>query len=146
MKLYCRFAIVSLIGILSQLQPILAQEKLDAYPDSIIYFGHGGGFTGLVTSYALLRNGDLYRKKPFSDQTMEFISKADSSETKSIFANYSFLGIDTIQLSEPGNTYYFISMKYKNDGIKKIVWSGSKSHPGNLKAFYDQLMKLIQSN
>jgi hypothetical protein len=146
MKIYIRCALVSLVSILSQLQPILAQEKLDAYPGSIVYFGHGGGFTGLVTTYALLQNGDLYRKKSFGDQNMEYITKADSAETKSIFINYSFLGIDTMQLSEPGNTYYFISMKHKNTEVRKLVWSRSLSLPGNLKTFYDQLMKLVQSN
>lgn len=143
MKKYSRFAFVSLVAILSQLQPILAQDKLDAYPDPIIYFGRGGGFTGMVTTYALLQNGDLYKKNSIGDQDFEHILKIDSTETKSIFTNYSFLGIDTMQLSEPGNTYSFISMKHKNSDLMKLVWSKSISLPGNLKTFYDQLMKLI---
>jgi hypothetical protein len=146
MKIYFRYALLSLFGIVSQLQPILAQDKLDSYPDSVIYFGHGGGFTGLVNTYALLQNGDLYKKKFFSDQEWEYISKTDSSETRSIFANYSFLGIHTMQLSEPGNTYSFISMMHKNAEVKKLVWSRSVLLPGNLRSFYDQLMKLIHSN
>lgn len=146
MKIYFRYALLSLLSIVSQLQPILAQDKLDSYPDSVIYFGRGGGFIGLVNTYALLQNGDLYKKKSFNDKEWEYISKTDSSETKSIFANYSFLGIQTMQLSEPGNTYSFISMMHKNAEIKKLVWSKSIPLPGNLRAFYDQLMKLIQSN
>ena len=41
-------------------QPGLSQKKIANYPKDIIYFGQGGGFAGIETTYALLESGDLY--------------------------------------------------------------------------------------
>lgn len=144
MKKLSRFIIVSLCIYMSLISPVLSQNKVDTYPGVKIYFGYGGGFTGLVYTYVLLENGDLYQKKPYTDTEFEFLTKTPE-QADSIFKNYSFLGIDTLQLSEPGNTYNYITV-ITPDKEKKLVWSKSLTVPGILKSFYRQLVGLIPQN
>ncbi len=116
----------------------LAQKKIESYSKDIIYFGKGGGFAGIEQTYALLQSGDLYKKQSIQDQKFQFIKRLKSDETKQVFSNYEFLGLRSIQLNEPGNTYTFIEYADKS-GKRKITWGGTDLVPGNLKLFYSIL-------
>lgn len=123
--------------------PSIAQKKLANYPKNIIYFGNGGGFAGMEFTYALLENGDLYKKKSVEDK-FSFITRLSADATKQIFSNYEFLGIPAMQLNEPGNTYFFI--EFSNPSEKhKLVWSGQAA-PDHLKLFYSILVHYIKAN
>ncbi len=143
MKRSICLSFLSLFVSMSLLTPILAQEKMDKYPGNIIYFGYGGGFTGLVYKYALLENGDVYKKQPFEKDSFELINKVLADQLISIFNNYEFLGIDSMQLNDPGNTYTYVTFCNAKKQEKKIVWNRTLQIPGNLKTFYNQLIDLI---
>lgn len=118
--------------------PVVAQKKIESYPKDIIYFGKGGGFTGIETTYALLESGDLYKKQTIPDQGYQFIKRLKPEETKQVFSNYEFLGLGALQLNDPGNTYTFIEYSNKTSN-NKLTWGGTDSLPGNLKLFYSIL-------
>lgn len=125
--------------------PAIAQKKLTKYPKNIIYFGNGGGFTGVETTYALLESGDIYKKNGFQQQ-FDYISRLKPNETKQIFSNYEFLGLSAIEFNEPGNTYSFI--EFSNPTTKhKLTWdrSGTGTAPGNLRLFNSILLHFVQN-
>ncbi len=110
-----------------------AQKKIDHYSKDIIFFGKGGGIAGTETTYALLENGDLYKKAGITSKYV-LVKSLTKEETKQTFKNLEFLGINTMQLNDPGNTYNFIQFKDKSH--PRIVWSGNTNTPGNLKTFF----------
>lgn len=122
--------------------PAIAQKKIANYPKNIIYFGNGGGFSGLETTYGLMESGDLYKKKNLGDE-YTFLTRLKSDDVKQIFLNFEFLGLATMQLNEPGNTYSFIEIS-NSEKKHKLTWSGQAA-PGNLKLFYSILQHFIQN-
>jgi hypothetical protein len=125
--------------------PAIAQKKIEKYPKDIIYFGNGGGFSGIETTYALLESGDVYKKKGLQDEFV-FITRLKPNETKQIFLNYEFLGLSSIEFNEPGNTYSFI--EFSNPNTKhKLTWDKSNvgTAPGNLRLFNSLLLHFVQN-
>lgn len=89
-------------------------------PDTQLIFGQGGGFTGAVTSYCLLENGQLFKKS--DKKTFESWKKVKKKKAKEIFKNCYANRLDTIEHSIPGNMYFFI--QYRKDSIdNKILWN-----------------------
>ncbi len=83
-------------------------------------FGNGGGFTGAFSSIFLLENGDVFRKST-SDTTYIKVGKIEPNKAKQLFSNYKTLGLDQMQLNEPGNRYYFITSVDKGEK-HKLQW------------------------
>jgi len=135
-------SVVFFLLIMSFNQPGLSQKKIANYPKDIIYFGQGGGFAGIETTYALLESGDLYKKQSLNDAEYTFIKRLPTGETKQIFSNYAFLGIPAMQLNQPANTYQFIEYADKASR-QKLVWGGAEDVPGNLKLYYSLLKHIV---
>ena len=69
--------------------PLLAKESMlvaNAYNGDKIVFGGGGGFTGLIVSYVLYSNGELYRQAPAAGQKDVFLKKISTPKRKKLFA------------------------------------------------------------
>jgi len=116
------------------------------YPDARINFGNGGGFSGMVTEYVLLDNGQLLKKLVQVD-SFEMITTVDRNQTKQIFDNYSFLNIGSITYNQPGNMYRFLRFNHQ-DTEHKITWPGNQypeQYP-NLKIFYGNLKSIIPTS
>ncbi len=116
------------------------------YPDARINFGHGGGFSGMVTEYVLLDNGQLLKKMNQVD-SFEMVTTVDKNQTTQLFNNYKFLNIGSVQYDQPGNMYNFIQFHHL-DAEHKIIWPGNQypdQYP-NLKIFYDNLKSLIPTS
>ena len=45
---------------------------MDNLPQTQIHFGEGGGITGAITEYCLLKNGQLFDKKHFTEEFKAF--------------------------------------------------------------------------
>ena len=122
-----------------------SQEYVAERPQ--IQFGTGGGFTGWVTTYYLMDNGQLYVKKHESE-TYDSVKKVDKATVKGIF---DF--IDTNQLGkknfrQPDNMYQFVAFQLeKNPGEPpiRVVWSeGNKLIDQNMETLYKMLNDLTQ--
>lgn len=113
------------------------------FPNEQITFGSGGGFSGLVTDYTLLSNGQLF-KRSSTDNIFVELKKVKKDAAAQSFKNYRFLGIDKLSSDAPGNLYYFIQYKGKDNKEHKLVWSNGQSPTEEkLKLYYSLLSSLI---
>lgn len=113
------------------------------FPDAQITFGSGGGIAGLVTDYTLLENGQLF-KRSSKDKRFVPLKGVKKDRVKQAFKNFTFLGLDKMEVDDPGNLYYFIEFKSKDGTAKKLTWGNGKTEmEKTLKLFYSQLSSLI---
>lgn len=112
------------------------------YKKSILFFGQGGGFTGMVTTYALLDNGRFFKKNSLTHPEFEYIGRMARAETSQLFTNYTFLGLPSMTINDPGNIYYFVEYSLKKNN-HRLTWGGSNPAPENLKLFYTLLYHFI---
>jgi hypothetical protein len=138
MKLILLFFIVALFscGVKS--------VKNDTQEKESIVFGSGGGFTGVASYYKLLKNGDIYRTGN-SDSSFIFVGKLEGNQTKQLFDNYTFLKIDSLQLNEPGNRYYFIEKINSFNQKHKVTWGYKALDDKSLAVFHEILMKNVKN-
>ena len=111
-------------------------------PDAILCFGQGGGYSGMVTEYALLSNGQLF-KKADRKSDYEILKRVDKDLAKQAFSNYQHLGLGDLKLNSPGNLYYFIRYENKEEG-NEIVWGGKAGVKEEVKLFYKILNRLVK--
>ena len=112
----------------------LAADKM---PTTRLEFGHGGGFTGAVTTYFLLENGKIYEET--ADKTAYTrINSIGKDEAKALFADCEKL--NTLRTDAPGNLYYFVTIK-KGEAIPKrwIFGDPATATPQELENFYKRL-------
>lgn len=110
-------------------------------PPLQLRFGSGGGFTGAVSTWCLLENGQLFWQE---NAKSEFVAKGRASRkaVKAVFAQAEELGLLDAEISQPGNMYSFIEMK-TDTGSGKATW-GDPSTPVNpdFQTLYQSLMDL----
>lgn len=108
-----------------------------------IIFGQGGGFSGQVTEYTLLENGQLFagtNKEGFVDE----LKSVDKKVVKQIFSSSSDNGYDTISFDKPGNQYFYINFK-KGDHTNLVQWApGEQGISKELKIFFGNLKNITQ--
>jgi len=108
-----------------------------------ISFGQGGGFTGQVTEYTLLRNGQLFagtNKEGFVDELPRF-EKNLVNQVFDVCEKYEY---NSISLDKPGNQYYFFTTRH-GDEVNKIQWApGQPEVPSELQILFNNLKKLTQ--
>ena len=114
------------------------------YKGQQIIFGQGGGFTGQVTEYTLLENGQLFagtNQEGFVDE----LKSLDKNLVKQIFGTCKDLGFDTLALDNPGNQYYYFITK-EGDKTNKIQWgAGEKDLPKELNILFGNLKTLTKN-
>lgn len=115
----------------------------ETLPDDRLAFGHGGGFTGVGTTFTLLENGQLFKSSSKAPETME-LPGAKRKIAKKLFETAESLGLLQTEFMYPGNMYAFI--EFQDDGQKRRVAWGDREHPVDpkIKDFYDQLMQLVR--
>lgn len=110
---------------------------VDKLPDNQIHFGEGGGITGAITEYCLLKNGQLFDKKHFTENFKPF-KKGKRRPAKKLFKACKKMEIEKIDLNNPGDKYYFILYQTKNLH-HKIIWGR------NMKKVPIEVMELYAS-
>jgi hypothetical protein len=116
----------------------LAAEKM---PTNRIEFGHGGGFTGAVTTYVLLDNGRIYLDNPDKKEynPLRKISKNDATELYQECEK-----VMTLKTDSPGNLYYFVTLKKDSINSKRLIYGDpSIAPPAELEALYKKLVGLV---
>lgn len=118
-----------------------AAEFPAKYKGQQIHFGQGGGFSGVVTYFALLEDGRLFQRA-LRDSTFTLVDRWDKPFVSQMFTNYRLLGLDRVDYYEPGDIYYFIQHKTGNETFHKIAWGrpGFKADE-NVVTYYNLLFK-----
>ncbi len=93
----------------------------DSYDKRQIRFGSGGGFTGAVTTYALLETGQLFEQSMAQD-SFSLLRELPRAQTKALFKEIEASAIDTFQYTSYGNFYHFVEWRDK-EGHNRIAWA-----------------------
>lgn len=101
--------------------------SIDNMPIDQIHFGEGGGITGAITEYCLLKNGQLFNKKHFTEDYKSF-KKIKKRTAKKLYKTCKKIELQEVQIDNPGDKYYYIA--YETKGFKhKITWGGNQQKP-----------------
>lgn len=111
-------------------------------PDLQIHFGEGGGITGAITEYCLLKNGQIFQKEHFA-RPFTNLKKVKKRKAKKCFKTCKKIGFTEIDLNNPGDKYYFIS--YQDKGIDhRITWGRNKEEvPEEVLSLYRKLKAFV---
>ncbi len=103
-----------------------SSKSNDQSAPSAIYFGSGGGVSGMVTSYRLYENGDLVRIDPVSKEAvaMKGLKKRKAGR---LFDSLQELDPCEKGDSQPDNYYYFVKME-QADQVCGWTWGEQKSN------------------
>jgi len=107
------------------------------FPKSQIIFGNGGGFAGTMNEFVLLENGQMFSKTS-REGDYSSLKKLERNATKQLFNNIETFKIKDVQLDNPGNMYYYVQIKDKNNE-HRIVWGGGDPVPKQVKTLYNIL-------
>lgn len=115
-------------------------------PADRLQFGSGGGFTGMITEYALLKNGQLFTRtgRAGSGEWQE-LDKVNRSEAKALFQTWQENELFRENIQQPGNLYYFIDMKKDSLAYRQTWGAGDYTPHEDLKSFFSQAMELVKS-
>lgn len=115
------------------------------YKHDQIHFGQGGGFTGMLTYYALLEDGRLYQRD-MKDSSFTQVDTWKHDFVTQMFSNYKLFRFDTIDHYEPGDIYYFIEYHSSDKPIHRIAWGRPGFKPeNNIVTYYNLLYKSTKS-
>ena len=79
--------------------------------DTQLYFGSGGGFSGISKDFRLSANGTM-QQKPSITSAWGDIGKVPQATTDQLFSQVQQLGISELQHDYPSNRYYYICLLY----------------------------------
>lgn len=115
------------------------------YKGDKITFGSGGGFSGKITEYTLLSNGDFYRgtgSEGFVDQLPHDMK----DRAKQFFRSYDTMHFDTLNIDETGNMTHYIVMDRDDKEPHRIQWADYvEAAPQSLRIFHKNLFAFAKS-
>jgi hypothetical protein len=123
----------------------------DEFKGNKIILSHGGGFTGVYTTYCLLDNGQLFKNdknlKNAKDTAARIpIKSLKKATTEQIFSNYKVLGLGNEEVQSYGNLNYSITMVNDKGEEHKSIWGMDQKGAEKLQLFYNNIMNLIKLN
>lgn len=115
----------------------------EEYDKPILFFGSGGGFTGLSKQYCLTTDGHVYAKTSINAD-WERIKKGTAADAEPYFQKVNALNIESIALDNPGNHYRYV--EYSSADLKhKVTWGRNPDEvPEALKELYKSLNKIVK--
>lgn len=127
-------ASMAILIIFSSACGIFKKKAPAAAPE--IVFGWGGGFTGMVEQYSLLKDGTLKKGT-------EVLKKLDNKQMRTVMKLVNKVNFAKMKVNDPGNLYYFLTMK-TGDTEQKLQWNDQSSIPAEVRAAYDALIALTK--
>ena len=112
------------------------------FPEGQLAFGSGGGFTGQVTEYTLLENGQLFETNSLTKETRE-LKRIGALARRQLWAATERLELQKRDFNHPGNQYAFLQRK-RGETTHRVTW-GSPGHPvpDDIRAVYQQLVDQV---
>ena len=115
----------------------------ESFPEVQIIFGDGGGFSGVVTEYILLENGQFFKKSSLKEKYEE-LEPLKKNEAKEIYERLAGLRLHKFDINHPGNLYYFL--RFTNEELDHtITWgAGDYNLREDIMSFYKDLRALLK--
>ncbi|MEM1320340.1 MAG: hypothetical protein AAGG75_08785 [Bacteroidota bacterium] len=119
-------------------------SPIEATDTARLCFGRGGGYTGLVSEYTLLPNGQIFKKGPDKTPSYTELRGVKKDQARQAFNNYEVLQLAELDFRHPGNLYYYI--RYENkDEQHEIVWGDEQLKvDSKAKLFYNILAAMVK--
>lgn len=115
----------------------------DTYVGRQICVGSGGGVTGFTTTYYLLDNGKLFRRRS-RDSTFTLLGQHSPVRTACMFRTVEkTCKITTTTFDHPGNLYKFVQWRHGEQHYKVIWGEANKKVPQVYARFYSSFMKKV---
>lgn len=136
--------IIFLIIIISTLSCVSSESlKTDNNNIKRYAIGKGGGFTGDYTEFILNENGKVYKYDYKYDREV-FYKELEKVDLNYFLEQIEELGLEGIDINQPGNISYYIEVKIGQNSINKIVWGANLYYPPKeLVTFHDELFKKL---
>ncbi|RMG86089.1 MAG: hypothetical protein D6714_04770 [Bacteroidetes bacterium] len=118
----------------------------ETFPERQIIFGEGGGFSGVVTEYILLENGQLFKHSSLKPGEYEPLKRLKKKATKAIFDRLAELRLHKFDIDHPGNLYYFI--RITDPEIDHTITWGAADYVlrEEIMDFYKSLRNLLRKD
>jgi hypothetical protein len=106
-----------------------------------ITIGSGGGFTGQTKEYIINKDGSILLKQ--GDKEAKGFGKISKKDWRELTKKTEESGLQTLDLNDPGNFYYYIQITVK-DKNHKVTWNNQSGEPGKkMQALYNYMMELV---
>lgn len=89
-------------------------------PDLQLLCGTGGGFSGVETTFSLLKNGQVFMKQGVGSSWVS-VGKLPEPQTRQLFNSYETLALAKLEFNEPGNLYHFVGSNVQGK-IHQVTW------------------------
>ncbi|MCR9287855.1 MAG: hypothetical protein NXI23_10755 [Bacteroidetes bacterium] len=114
------------------------------FPEKQIIFGDGGGFSGVITEYTLLENGQFFKKTSLEKEHQE-LKRLKKKEAIKIYEQKESLRLHKFDINHPGNLYYFLRLT-DEELDHTITWgAGDYNLREEIMDFYKVLRALIKT-
>ena len=115
----------------------------EAFPEKQIIFGDGGGFSGVVTQFILLENGQFFKKTSLKEGHEE-LEPLKKKQAKEIYERLANLRLHKFDINHPGNLYYFLRTT-DEELDHTITWgAGDYNLREDIMSFYKDLRALLK--
>ncbi len=139
MKFTLHFFILLMFGSCGSNQDFVPATSTKEY----ITFGNGGGITGAVTQYYLLKSGKLYFSPPGNDQ-LKYLGKVNKNTSQQLFLIYQKNKLDVMRINDPGNMYFFMQ-RHNTEKSNRLVWGGSNQDISPVvSTLFQNMMNLVK--
>mgnify|MGYP007014080654 CR=1 FL=1 len=105
------------------------QNTSNQLPEGKRYaIGQGGGFTGVYSEFILSENGQVHKYDFKYDREVYF---KDLKKVDLIYflEKIEELGLEGLEMNNPGNMTKYIDVRYGRNSINKIVWGHPNYNP-----------------
>lgn len=134
------FLIFSLLSLTLYFSACKSQVySADQLPDQQLLFGSGGGFTGEVTEYILLENGQIFKKSSLKNSMTE-IGHIKKRVAKKLLKEVAGLQLEKTAIRQPGNMSYFVCLKNGNTEYRSVWGSPNYQVDSTLEVVHKKLM------
>lgn len=107
--------------------------------------GKGGGFTGAYDEFILYENGKVY-KRDFTYSRDVYRKQLTEEERAYFLEKINEMGLEGMDINQPGNMSYYIEMKQGEQSINKIIWGAHSYYPDKkLEAFHKEFFEKLAS-
>lgn len=96
------------------------QYTAETLPANQLAFGEGGGFSGAITEFILLENGQLFVKNSLTNKVEE-LPPVKKKQVQALRTEAEVLNMSNLNINSPGNIYYFIRYQ-QADTIQQAIW------------------------
>lgn len=120
------------------------QYEADKLPERQILFGSGGGFSGEITTYILLENGQIFKHSSLKNSMLQ-MGSVPKTQVKQLIKAVKSLALDKKAIHKPGNMSYFVAVKNGNTEHRSVWGDPNYQVDSTLENKYKKLIHAAQA-